>query len=90
MSLTIAVTPGDRVQGVLGQSAGEVVDVAANAILVSHQGRRWWLDSDVVLLVRGGTVVLKCPTKFTSQYRVPSAHRQPRRSVEAGSTRLKG
>jgi hypothetical protein len=77
MSLTIAVMPGDRVQGVLGQSVGEVVDVAANAILVSHEGRRWWLDSNVVLLVRGGTVVLKCPAKFTAQYRVPSNHSQP-------------
>jgi hypothetical protein len=82
--------PGDRVRGVLGQPAGEVLDVAANAILVSYEGRRWWLDSNVVLLVRGGTVVLKCPAKFTSQYRVPSARGELRRSAEARSTHLKG
>ena len=87
MSVNNTVTPGDRVQGVLGLPVGQVVDVATNAFCVAHEDGRWWLDSNVVLLVRGGTVVLKCPAKFTAQYRLPSGPAESRRGALSWSTR---
>jgi hypothetical protein len=89
MSPNNSVTPGDRVQGVLGQPVGEVIDVAANAIFVAHESGHWWLDSNVVLLVRGGTVVLKCPAKFTAQYRLPGGPAASRRNGDERSSRSK-
>jgi len=65
-----AIEPGFEVRGVFGALVGIVDDVAANAILVSGSGRRFWLLRSAVLRTRGRCVTLQCPARFATSYRL--------------------